>query len=161
MTDNIFSLYEPSAQIWSSIETVNNAINRARFPDWFRVRLKSWHLRMNALEPGRAYIMISEADYLFAMVPRTNICCTGYPQHSWVGSCYLPRCVKRRRRKGRKLANFREICKTFWSVGFLKERERHSDHTWMIVSCNRASWDHRSALPLLSYISSCQLICPL
>lgn len=22
----------------------------------------------------------------------------------------------------------------------------------MIVSCNRASWDHRSALPLLSYI---------
>jgi hypothetical protein len=40
MTDNIFSLYEPSAQIWSSIEMVNNAINRARFPDWFRVRLK-------------------------------------------------------------------------------------------------------------------------
>ena len=40
MTDNIFSLYEPSAQIWSSIEMVNNAINRARFPDWCRVRLK-------------------------------------------------------------------------------------------------------------------------
>ena len=150
MTDNIFSLYEPSAQIWSSIEMVNNAINRARFPDWYRVRLKSCHLRMNALEPGRAYIMISEADYLFAMVPRTNICCTGYPQHSWVGSCYLPRCVK-----GRKLANFREICKTFWSVGFLKERGKYALLPFPRKTQNSpGGWDRAALRP---HLDDCKL----